>query len=182
MQGKNIIIGLLVIIVLLLGYMAFFDNDDVTEETFVDRVILTFNEDYETNFAKAGRAAVARIHEENLRFAWSKNFPMLEKRFSDRYMILESDESVDFVALLRKEQNSAIFDTPVDQSFDFSTITTYSYRDMVKNGMAKAFGASVQPGDYLATVEPLPTADGLEAFIALYRSISGEWVAIGGNQ
>lgn len=182
---KNII---LIILVLVIGILYFGRSQgnkiEAGESTFVEQIRLMFDKDYETGAERIERTLVEDQHGRNLRLLWSKDYDALENLYSNSYIVFGENTTMNFVEEVRKEANSPLFKKDVNELFDFSTLTSYNYKEMMANGFEKEIGAGViKEGDFFVSIQPnknSPDSTKLESFAALYRKINGEWIAIGG--
>lgn len=182
---KNVI---LIILVLVIGTLYFGraqgDKIEAGKPTFVEQIRLMFDKDYETGAQRIERTLVEDQHERNLQLLWSKNYVALANQYSNSYTILGENKTTNFVEEVKKEADNPLLKKDVNQLFDFSTLTSYNYKEMMANGFEKEIGAGIiKEGDFFVSIQPnknSPDSAKLESFAALYRKINGEWIAIGG--
>ena len=183
MQKKNILISALLLLVAYFGYLIV-NHDNGAEETVAESIILAVNKNYETKALRAKRGIVEDLHAANLRHMWNRNYDVLKKNYSTSFVLFGENGTIDFIAELEKDSANPIFNKDVQNLFNFKSIKTYNYREMIKEGLAEELGASfIQEGDFFAIIQPnenSPDKDKLESHNALYRYMDGKWIAIGG--
>lgn len=183
---KKTLVAVLAIFIIFLGYLVV-NRNARDEATFIESLWIALDKDYETDASKKIREVVKNVHAGNIRAFWGKDYAVLKTNFKNPYILIENNESIDYIEELKKEENNPILNKDVNELFDFDHIQIHSYQEMVKKGFmstTEGKNSTMREGDYIAVIEPnknSPDVKSIESFVILYRkNEDGKWMGVAG--